>query len=225
MIRKIKLSFQMLKYAYGLKSNMVIAVLVGAVGLMIEILSHGTSWFGGFFMMILSMFGAQFLYCVSLSNVVLSSPYRKRLQTSMPVYMNLTVSLVVFTILIAMRLFWIYLYPQEKEQIIMSMLFIAGMSVLFSAFNGIAYKYFIISIIFIMVVSASMGFFWGLRSVLETMNVPAAKDMWFISPGMMIFFSYICVFVGAGVQYLISLAIHKKPMSKRAQGAGMKRYL
>lgn len=74
-------------------------------------------------MMILSMFGAQFLYCVSLSNVVLSSPYRKRLQTSMPVYMNLTVSLVVFTILIAMRLFWIYLYPQEKEQIIMSMLY------------------------------------------------------------------------------------------------------
>ena len=37
--------------------------------------------------------------------------------------------------------------------------------------------------------------------------------------------SYILLFVGAGFQYLVSLAIYRKPLSKRAQGAAMKRYL
>lgn len=225
MIREIKLSFRMLKYAYGLKSNMAIALIVGIIGFFIEILSHGTSWIGGFFIMAMSMFGVQFLYCVSLANLVLSSPYRKRLQTSMPAYVNLTVNFIVFTILIALRLLWIYLYPQEQGQIVTSMLFIAGMGVLFSVYTSLAYKYFIISMIIIVTLSAFAGGFWGLKSVIGTISVSAANDVWFLSPGMMIVITYACVFTGTVFQYLVSLAIHKKPMSKRAQGASMKRYL
>ena len=37
--------------------------------------------------------------------------------------------------------------------------------------------------------------------------------------------SYVLIFVGAGFLYVVSLAIFGKPLSKRAQGAAMKRYL
>ena len=99
MIGQCKYAFQMLRYAFGIKGNSVAAVILVIAGLVLEFISHGTNFLGSFFVVVLSMFPVQFLYSISLSNHVASSPYRKRLQTSMPALMNLTLNIGIFTLL------------------------------------------------------------------------------------------------------------------------------
>lgn len=216
----------MLKYAYGLKSGMIAAVIFALIGLFLEIVSHGTIWFSAFFIVASSMYAVQFLYCISLSDFALSSPYRKRLQTSMPACVNLSVVLVIFTIVLVLRMIWIRMYPQDQEKIVASMIFVVLMNIMFSAYISLAYKYFMISMLIIVVFSGGIGAFYGAGYMMrgETLLF-MPQDHWIYSPLFMIIMTYVCVFAAAGVQYLVSVAIYKKPLSKRAQGAAMKRYL
>lgn len=233
MMGQCKYAFQILRYAFGIKGNSVAAVIMLVIGLALESVSHGTTFLGSFFLMVLSMFPVQFLYSISLSNHVASSPYRKRLQTSMPALMNLTLNIGIFTLLNIIKAVEIYLYPEDAELIIGSLIMLAVAELIITVYTGIVFKYYIIATI---VMVAFFTFFGGMggwimafqEQVYNFYSVFTAMGYIFMGKTSLagaVVISYVLLFVGAGFQYLVSLAIYRKPLSKRAQGAAMKRYL
>ena len=233
MIRQCKYAFQMLRYAFGIKGNSVAAVIMIIAGLILEFISHGTNFLGSFFLVVLSMFPVQFLYSISLSNQVASSPYRKRLQTSMPTLMNLTLNIGIFTLLNIIKAVEIYLFPEDAELIIGSLIMLSIAELILAIYTGIVFKYYILATIILVVFFSIFGGIGGWimafqEQVYSFYSLFAATG--YIFMGRMSFvgaviISYVLIFVGAGFQYLVSLAIYRKPLSKRAQGAAMRRYL
>lgn len=233
MMGQCKYAFQMLRYAFGIKGNSVAAVILVIVGLVLEFISHGTNFLGSFFVVVLSMFPVQFLYSISLSNHVASSPYRKRLQTSMPALMNLTLNIGIFTLLNIIKAVEIYLFPEDAELIIGSLIMLSIAELILAIYTGIVFKYYILATIILVVFFSIFGGMGGWimafqEQVYSFYSVFTA--MGYIFMGKLPFVgavvtSYVLLFVGAGFQYLVSLAIYRKPLSKRAQGAAMRRYL
>ena len=233
MMGQCKYAFQMLRYAFGIKGNSVAAVILVIAGLVLEFISHGTNFLGSFFVVVLSMFPVQFLYSISLSNHVASSPYRKRLQTSMPALMNLTLNIGIFTLLNIIKAVEIYLFPEDTELIIGSLIMLSIAELILAIYTGIVFKYYILATIILVVFFSIFGGIGGWimafqEQVYSFYSLFAATG--YIFMGRMSFvgaviISYVLIFVGAGFQYLVSLAIYRKPLSKRAQGAAMKRYL
>mgnify|MGYP001622957406 FL=1 len=233
MIGQCKYAFQMLRYAFGIKGNSVAAVIMVIAGLALEFISHGTNFLGSFFVVVLSMFPVQFLYSISLSDHVASSPYRKRLQTSMPTLMNLTLNIGIFTLLNIIKAVEIYLFPEDAELIIGSLIMLSIAELILAIYTGIVFKYYILATIILVVFFSIFGGIGGWimafqEQVYSFYSLFAATG--YIFMGRMSFvgaviISYVLIFVGAGFQYLVSLAIYRKPLSKRAQGAAMKRYL
>lgn len=233
MMGQCKYAFQMLRYAFGIKGNSVAAVIMLAIGLALEFVSHGTTFLGSFFLVVLSMFPVQFLYSISLSDHVAASPYRKRLQTSMPALMNLTLNIGIFTLMNIIKAVEIYLFPEDAELIIGSLIMLSIAELILAIYTGIVFKYYILATIILVVFFSIFGGMGGWimafqEQVYSFYSVFTA--MGYIFMGKLPFVgavvtSYILLFVGAGFQYLVSLAIYRKPLSKRAQGAAMKRYL
>lgn len=233
MMGQCKYAFQMLRYAFGIKGNSVAAVILVIAGLVLEFISHGTNFLGSFFVVVLSMFPVQFLYSISLSNHVASSPYRKRLQTSMPALMNLTLNIGIFTLLNIIKAVEIYLFPEDAELIIGSLIMLSIAELILAIYTGIVFKYYILATIILVVFFSIFGGMGGWimafqEQVYSFYSVFTA--MGYIFMGKLPFVgavvtSYVLLFVGAGFQYLVSLAIYRKPLSKRAQGAAMRRYL
>ena len=223
----------MLRYAFGIKGNSVAAVIMVIAGLALEFISHGTNFLGSFFVVVLSMFPVQFLYSISLSDHVASSPYRKRLQTSMPTLMNLTLNIGIFTLLNIIKAVEIYLFPEDAELIIGSLIMLSIAELILAIYTGIVFKYYILATIILVVFFSIFGGIGGWimafqEQVYSFYSLFAATGYIFMgrmSFGGAVIISYVLIFVGAGFQYLVSLAIYRKPLSKRAQGAAMKRYL
>ena len=223
----------MLRYAFGIKGNSVAAVIMVIAGLALEFISHGTNFLGSFFLVVLSMFPVQFLYSISLSNHVASSPYRKRLQTSMPALMNLILNIGIFTLLNIIKAVEIYLFPEDAELIIGSLIMLSIAELILAIYTGIVFKYYILATIILVVFFSIFGGIGGWimafqEQVYSFYSVFAAMGYIFIGKTSIVgavVISYALLFVGAGFQYLVSLAIYRKPLSKRAQGAAMKRYL
>ena len=229
MIKQCKLAFRLLRYAFGLKSNIIAGVCMGIVGLVLEILTHGTNFLGSFFLIVLVMYPIQFLYSMSMSNEVVSSPYRKQLQTSMPTYMSLLLSVALFTVLIVIKMVESALYPEDAGLIMGVLLMIAFMQMLLNAYTAIVYKLFIAATIILFVLIYGVCFTIGFNAGIENTNVFNYVLFVFpdeiLSPFVAIPLTYLMLVIGAVLQYLLSLAIYKRPLSKRAQGAAMKRYL
>ena len=231
MMGQCKYAFQMLRYAFGIKGNSVAAVIMLAIGLALEFVSHGTTFLGSFFLMVLSMFPVQFLYSISLSDHVAASPYRKRLQTSMPALMNLTLNIGIFTLMNIIKAVEIYLFPEDAELIIGSLIMLSIAELILAIYTGIVFKYYILATIILVVFFSIFGGMGGWIMAFQE-QVYSFYSV-FTAMGYMgklpfvgaVVTSYILLFVGAGFQYLVSLAIYRKPLSKRAQGAAMKRYL
>lgn len=225
MMNELKLSFQMMKYAYGIKMNMVACGIMLLLGWTLEIITHGTSWVWGIFILAAPIYGVQFLYCTSLSDMVVSSPYRKRLQTSMPAMITFISNLPIFTLEVIFRMICIRNYPQDEEKILLGLLVMSLMNLMFGIYVALAFKYFVASMVIIMVVSSIIGMLISMIRIFGEEYTEILHGLWFMNQGTVIGIAYFMVCLTAAAQYLVSLAIHKKPLSKRAQGASMKKYL
>ena len=214
MMGQCKYAFQMLRYAFGIKGNSVAAVILVIVGLVLEFISHGTNFLGSFFVVVLSMFPVQFLYSISLSNHVASSPYRKRLQTSMPALMNLTLNIGIFTLMNIIKAVEIYLFPEDTELIIGSLIMLSVAELIITIYTGICGLNIILFATVVMV--AFYSFLGGTGGWIMAENhqmygfysVFTAMGYIFMGKTSLtgaVVISYVLLFVGALLQYLVSL--------------------
>lgn len=220
MINDLKLGIRMLRYAYGRTASIVSTAIFGIDGLVICLLG-GDCFLGGFFLVVASMWVLQMLYSLSVSNMVLASPQRKKMQISVPVALNCTCMTVMYTVLLFIQVVWVMRHPERVTIICNGLVWLALVMAVLMVFTAFAYKYFVVSMLAFYVVFFTCNI--GKEKVLES-------NLWNSCYGVGNFIiaaliGYVAIAVGGYLQYKASLLIYRKPMSKAGQPATLRKYL
>ena len=144
MINNLRLGVKSIRFAYGIKSNLLLMLGFLGAGITFMILGSGTllSFYGNFMLMGIAMLPAQMIFSLSVSNLVLASPLRKRLQTSVPATLTCCNTALIYLMMAVYRLIRVWGNPQLAEAMSGELMVIAGMIFLIMLFLGVAYKYF-----------------------------------------------------------------------------------
>ena len=196
------------KYSFKYKTNLVFLIIFFSIGVINELVTKGTQYLGGFYIVICSIYMFQFVMSLSMSDMIQASPIGRRIQLDMPVKLNVIMSFVFYTLLVVYRIIMSVMYPQNERDIIASLFLINIMFFALFIYTAFVYKYFIASII---VFCFTIPLVVTGMNIINSFNILA--DLTLIN---VIIFGYVVIVVGALIQYMICRLIIKKPISQRA---------
>ena len=124
-MKDLILGFKLLRYGYKLKTNVMMLGLFTAIGLLIEISSHGTNILGGFYFMLTGMFAYQMIIYMNASDYVQSSAMKRKLEVGAMIfcgvcYKYFVASFIVFMLVIitCMSIVSAWLYHHHISDVI-----------------------------------------------------------------------------------------------------------
>lgn len=224
MINDLKLGVKLIRYAYGVKTNIVIAILLVAFGVFItlgvNLLGAAINVPGGFVVMLAPLFLTQMLNSVNVTNMAQASPVKKRLQTSVPTAINLFFMLLGYVIVSIAEYICVAAIPERRGSICGELFCIAIISAILIIYIAVAYKYFVISIIlYVPAIFASV--YYGKQIGWGTELFAGMKHLFAFT----VVTGSVVIAAACLLHYFITLAVYKVPMSKYAQAAPLRRWL
>lgn len=224
MISDLKLGFKLMKYGYAAKLSFIASIVVMVLGLLFTALSIlGQSSFpGGYFIMMSALFLMQLLGTVNVSNLVQSSPAKKRLQTRIPALISVALMLVGHLLNVISLSAFACIWPQAVGNICTQIILTAFIMGIVILYFGICFKKFMLgTVLFFIVFFSAYGPM--LEGDLQWRLIPRLSPWGNLGLTAVIGLAFILV---CGVlNYLISLALFKEPMSKWAQGARLRKQM
>lgn len=223
MINDLKLGFKILRYAHAVKVTLIMNVVIVIMGILLCVLNVmvENSFPGGYFIMLTALFLIQLIYSVNMSNLVQASPMKKRLQTSVPAVMSTFCMSAGYLITVLTEGIVVSFRPEGMSYICGQIVFTVVIMGVIMLYTGICYKYFVaatvmfIAVFFICYSYMAVGGGW---------YISFADGGWFMF--ILTAAAGLAVILICGVlQYLLSLAVYRAPMSKRAQAASLRRQL
>ena len=224
MISDLKLGIKLMRYAYMVKANVAIAILMVVFGVFVtlgvNLSGVASNMPGGYIVMLAPLFLIQMLSSVSVTNMAQASSAKKRLQTSVPTVITLFSALLGYFIVSIAEYICVAVLPERRGIICGELFVIAVLSALLIIYASVAYKYLVISIL--LLVPAMMGSVvfgnvigWGTKLFAGMKHLFAFT----VIAGIVVI-AAACV-----LHYFITLALYKVPMSKYAQAAPLRRQL
>ena len=218
-MRQLKLAMKMIKYSYGIKMNLTAMVLVGGIGIALEIATGGNNMrflsTAVFFLALLPMFGVQIWYSMNSCELLLSSPWKKAADTSIPTLISVCGMLVMYTLVAALT---VVRGGAGDAMQMFSLLWMAASAFLIMLLCGSCFKYFITSMIVFFLL-----YFGG--SMVTIFYVQMSAFVLRLSAAAVIAIGYALILAGGLGQYLLSCLFYKKNVSKLAQGAALRKYM
>lgn len=211
MLKDLKMGFQLMKYGYRIKMNVIFMLVILVIGIIVEITSEGTSFLGGFYLMMTGMFAYQLIMSMDISEMVQTSAMKRRLQVELPVVASTVVYLAAYTFLLVERVILIYQNPQGKEEALYTLFTIVLMMVTIYIFTAICYKYFVAGFILFLILFIGVD----IGAVILWNNGIGA---WLcqIGLGWLAVLGYAVVLLGGGIEYLLGSLLYRKPLSEFA---------
>ncbi len=223
MISNWKLGMKILRYSYGIKTNLFVAAALLGMNVL-YIFPNITTYKGilsGCMLMSVGLLPTQMLYSLSASNMVQASPCKKRMQTSVPAAVTFGSMALMYLVAVLERGIIVLVRPDSMGWGAGSLLIQAALMMTVMLYMGIAYKYF---------VAATLCFIPALMLLLTRIRVNSIYEWnllrhgWF-SFGMAIILGLAALAAGALLQYFLTLLLYRVPLSKAAQVAPLRREL
>lgn len=211
MIKDLKMGFRLIKYGYKIKMNVILMIVILAAGIVAEISSKGTSFLGGFYLMMTGMFAYQLIMSMDISEMVQSSAVKRKMQVGLPVVASTVVYLAAYTFLLVERVILIRQNPQSKEELLYTLFTILLIMITVYVFSSICYKYFVAG--FILFLILFMGVDAG-AMILWDNGIGAWLCQ--IGLGWLAVLGYAVVLLGGGIEYLLGSLLYRKPLSEFA---------
>lgn len=222
MMNNFKLGIKMLRYGSGLVSMMVCGVAFFVLGLLMNIWDKtlgNAGLSGDVLMMILVMFPAQIIYSLSVSNLVQSSPAKKRMQTSVPATVTCFCVIALYLLLSLINGIMIIRHPEYIRAICVETVTMAVFVAFIMISIAVAYKHFWMSFIagfaVYYMISARMTIVEKFQFEIFGSNAG--------SFALALVIGLIIIVLGGFGQYGVSLLVYKAPMSKYAQSAAVRK--
>lgn len=221
MLQQIIYGFKLAKYGLKFKMQVAFSIIFLLCGIVVEFVDRGRNMLGGFYIVLSAMFTLQLIISLDISTMVQTSPYKKKLQTSLPILTSTPVMLLSYTVVVFIRLYYIYLDPviscdwESRAQVKTGLVAIILLLFMASAYMGVCYKYFVAAFIGLMLcVFPTSYFFYSSSSFAVIEQFPIAA---------VVIFGYLMILAGQGISYLLITLTYKKELSRYAFGAAMKR--
>jgi len=211
MLKDLKMGFQLMKYGYKIKMNVIMMVVILALGIVAEISSKGTSFLGGFYLMMTGMFAYQLIMSMDISEMVQSSAAKRKLQVGLPVVASTVVYLASYTFLLVERVILIYQNPQSKEELLYTLFTILLIMITVYIFSSICYKYFVAGFILFLILFIAVD-----TGAVILWNNGIGAWLCQIGLGWLAVLGYAVVLLGGGIEYLLGSLLYRKPLSEFA---------
>lgn len=225
MKKDIMKAFKLMRFGVMAKVNFLMMIIFIIAGTVMEMTRMGINvqagdsssvygrFIGSVFILCSAMFPGQLLVSTSLTSLVQTSSYKKRIQTSMLAKLNVFCNFTAVTWIILLRLVHGLVYHENMAEQMDSLLLTGMFVFLFNLFGALMYKYFVASIFIIAFFSAALQVF---DNWLSGGYAPAGFHL---HPLLAAGFSYGMLIAGGFLSYWISKAIYKKDLSRMAFGA------
>lgn len=211
MLKDLKMGFQLMKYGYKIKMNVIMMVVILALGIVAEISSKGTSFIGGFYLMMTGMFAYQLIMSMDISEMVQSSAAKRKLQVGLPVVASTVVYLASYTFLLVERVILIHQNPQSKEELLYTLFTILLIMITVYIFSSICYKYFVAGFILFLILFIGVD-----TGAVILWNNGIGAWLCQIGLGWLAVLGYAVVLLGGGIEYLLGSLLYRKPLSEFA---------
>lgn len=224
LVKNLKLGFKILRYGHAAKLSIIAGIVLGLLGLVVCAISVLVSYSfpGGYFLMMSVLLLLQLVFTVNAANLVQTSPMKKKLQTSVPALISILLMLAGYFVQVLVSAVMAGLNPETVQLYCTQIIYTAAIMGIIMLYYGAVYKYFVAaSAVFIIMFIFAYGpmirgdilwswmpfaGFWG--NFILTAAIGAAV-----------------ILVCGGLQYLISLAVYRAPVSKWALGARLRSQL
>ncbi|MCM1189223.1 MAG: hypothetical protein NC541_07985 [bacterium] len=224
MISNLKLGFRILKFGLNYKSTVISGIIVSLIGIALCFLQASMTEDGtipgGYFLALTAMFMVQLLYTCSMSDVIQASPMKKKLQTSVPAVMSVFCMICGYSALLLTEGVAAALWPDAMGSVCEQILFSAVVIGCLMLYMGAAYKYFFVSSALFMAMFFLTFGYYANRSRNWLSGIGAGSWRTF---GLVGAAGFAAILICGVLQYLLSLAVYKAPMSKRALAGALRR--
>ena len=221
MINDLKLGFKLMKYGHSAKLSIIGSIVLAVFGLVFCVISIAVSvsFPGGYFLMMSVLLLLQLISTVNAANLVQTSPMKKKLQTSVPALFSVLLMLAAYLFNVVVAAISACAKPEAIKFFCTQIISTAVIMGVIMLYYGVVYKYFVAStvgffIIFMFVYPSYSGneLYWSFMPFAESWQNFVLTAV--IGLGI--------ILVCGVLQYLISLAVYKAPISKRALGARLR---
>ena len=225
MINDFKKALQLSLYGFKAKTQMIFMIVFVIVGFVWEYFFQGMHWIGAFFIVLAPIYVSQILYGMGMSNMVASSPYKKKLQVLYPTLSNCFFELVAMTIIVLLKVFEIRSCPENRSGLIYVLLSVCMFCIVLNVYSAMVYKYFALSTVLMLIPVMALSYVFTSESFNNYEGGLLSALVDHMSMGGLVLICYLTVFLGAALQYAISTALYKKPLSEYAMGMAMRKAL
>lgn len=217
----LKRGIKMMRYAYGIKTNLVQAGYFLLAGLVMIISGERGTFglLGGFFWICIGILPSQLIYSVSVSNMVQASPMGRKMQTVVPVAVNLFCMLLIYLVEVLMCGIMAWRYPEQAGEIYWNLVIFAVMQVMMMVYLGLCYKHFVLATL-VMIPEMVIWMSAGLDGWIYRQDFGAN-----ITLGMAVLAGFVLIAAGGLAEYLLTLAFYRTPMARMAQAAPLRKEL
>ena len=218
MINKIKTGIMLCRYGFSFKSNVAGALIFMVLGIVMQTnMTNEMSCLGSMYIVLSAIFMYQLICSVTISTMIQTSGYKKQLQTLIPTITSVPFMMLMYTVCVIM---YYFMKSGSEEYAIKNLLLTAIFVFFMEIYTGTAYKYFVVSM-GVMLVSIYAFMFNSDRIMEMLMTVLSSLSL--NSFGAVIVIGYVAIIVGGVLEYLLSCLFYKKPLSKLAFGAALKK--
>ncbi len=220
MINDMKLGIRLLRYGFGIKTNLVLLIVCTAADLLcfaLELAGITTPLDG--FMLLACVIPVQILFTLNVVDIVLTSPARKKLQTSVPAVMTLCTTLAAYLIVVLKEAVIVLIHPDKTAQSAMRLVFLGVLVAVIMAFTGVLYKSFPALLVMYFSLSGFISFF--MMPILRSDFL--GEDRGSLVRAALI--GVVLILAGGALEYALSVLFYKKPVSKKVLGERLSREL
>ncbi len=225
MINDFKKALQLSLYGFKAQVQMIFMIIFVIIGLIWEYSFQGMHWIGAFFIVLAPIYFSQLLYGMGMSNMVAASPYKKKLQVLYPALSNCFFELVAMTIIVLLKVFEMRTYPENRRGLMYVLLSVCMFCIVLNFYSAIVYKYFALAIVLMLAPVMALSYIFTSESFNNYEGGLLSALVDHMSMGGLVLICYLTVFLGTALQYVLSTALYKKPLSEYAMGMAMKKAL
>lgn len=218
MINDLKLTFKLLKHGLSFKSSLLSVLFFFAIGIVFELFSSEMP-IGGIYMLMGSIMIYQLVMSVSVSTMVQTSPYKKKLQTSLPALITCPCMLILNTAVVLVKIVSANMMNKSVAELSDGILINGILMVVVLIYMGAAMKAFwaatiVFALVFGVGYSLILNMMFDRIGTVPEMILPLEAS---------IAVSYLCIIIGCILMYLVSLLLYKKDFSKTTFETALKR--
>lgn len=218
-MKDIKTSLKLLTYGLQFKTMVFMFVVFFSLGIMFEFISDTMGNLSGVYLVLNGSYMFQLIMTSTVSNYICSSQIKRKLQTSMPSLLSVILTLICYTIFVAIRVTRFAVTGADAEVVRLGFegfVTVGLLALCLAIYNAFAYKFFGKSVVVMLVIMLPLVILSMRGTSLGI--IPAFSNNWIYA-----ILGYVLIVLGGFLSYGFSVLFYKKELDPRTYRSALTR--